>query len=157
MRIIGIKNVGKNFKFRWPKEQEIFDYFIDYEAIDHDGKHNIRVGFCKRQTYGKNRMKVVVWIDDYPYAEFLGADDFENSGEVLSEIKISDRREERILRYPDEPIPERYAQFNVVGLPLRVQGSGVHKAWAVVTSIADHKTLIDLAALRRLEKAIVRK
>jgi len=42
--------------------------------------------------------------------------------------------------------------FNIEGLPLRVQNSGVHRAWAVVANIADHKTLIALAALRRLER-----
>jgi hypothetical protein len=71
---------------------------------------------------------------------------------VLSEIKIPGDRGERILRYPEQPIPERYTPFNVVGLPLRVQGPGVRQAWAVVANIADHKTLIDLAALRKLER-----
>jgi hypothetical protein len=152
MRVVSVKNVGKNFEFQWPGGSETYDYFIEYEAIADDGKHNIRIGFCKREVYGKNRIRVVVWIDEYPHAEFLGADDFENSGEVLSEIKIPGDRGERILRYLEEPIPERYAPFNVVGLPLRVQGPGVHQAWAVVANIADHKTLIDLAALRKLER-----
>jgi len=154
MRIVKVKNVGKNFKFQWPTPvgSETYDYFIEYEAVAEDGKHDVRIGFCKREIYGKNRIKVVVWIDEYPHAEFLEADDFENSGEVLSEIKIPGDKGERILRYPEESIPERYAQFNVVGLPLRVQGPGVHKAWAVVANIADHKTLIDLAALKRLER-----
>ncbi|MCQ5373722.1 MAG: hypothetical protein NO515_01665 [Candidatus Methanomethylicia archaeon] len=152
MRVVSIKNVGKNFTYQWPDGQETFDFFIEYEATASDGKHDVRIGYCKREAYGKNRIRAVVWIDEHPHAEFLGADDFENSGEILSEIKIPGDIGERILRYPEEPIPERYAMFNFVGLPLRVQGPGVHKAWAVVANIADHKTLIDLAALRKLER-----
>ena len=48
--------------------------------------------------------------------------------------------------------PERYAIFNVVGLPLGVQGHDVHRPWAVVANIADHKMLISLATLGGLER-----
>jgi hypothetical protein len=42
--------------------------------------------------------------------------------------------------------------FRVEGLPIRVRNPGIHNAWAVVFNIADHKTLIALAMLRRLGK-----
>jgi hypothetical protein len=154
MRIIKVKNAGKKFPYPWPTPAgiETFDFFIEYETVAEDGKHDVRVGFCIREAYGKDRTRVVVWIDNQPHAEFVGADDFEISGEVLSEIKIPGDKGEKMLRYPDDPIPERYAAFNVVGLPLRIKERGVHSAWAVVANIADHKTLIDLAALKRLER-----
>ena len=152
MRIIGIKNMGKNFTYQWPECTETYDYFVEYTAMDEEGEHTVKIGFGRRHTYGRDRIRIVVWIDDHPHAEFLGADDFEQSGEVLSEIKVPGDVGERICRYPDESIPERYAMFNVVGLPLRVQNRGVHQAWAVVSNIADHKTLITLATLRRLER-----
>jgi len=152
MRIIKMKDAGRNFTYQWPEGTEAYDHFVEYEATAEDGKHNVKIGFGKRYTYGRERIRVVIWIDDHPHAEFLGVDDFENSGEVLSEIKVPGDVGERICRYPDEPIPERYAMFNVEGLPIRVQGPGVHNAWAVVTNIADHRTLTALAALRRLER-----
>jgi hypothetical protein len=40
----------------------------------------------------------------------------------------------------------------VLGLPSRVTGKGVHKAWAVIANISDHRTLSGLAALRRSER-----
>jgi hypothetical protein len=61
-------------------------------------------------------------MDEHPHAGFLRADDFQDSGKALSEIKILGNKGERILPYPEEPVPERYAMFNVVGLSLRVQG-----------------------------------
>jgi len=153
MHIIGLAGVRTKFEYQWPKEKETFDHVVEYKALAKDGKHSVWVGFCKRPVYGKDRIRVVVWIDGHPHAEFFGADDFDKSGEVLSEIKVPGRRGERICRYPDEPIPERYNMFNVVGLPVRVSDKGVHNAWAVVANIADHKTMIMLAALRRLERS----
>lgn len=154
MHIIRINDVGKDFTYQWPSSggKETFEYFIEYLARAEDGEHVVRVGFCKRFAYGKNRMRVVVWIDEYPHAEFLGGEDFEKSGDVLSEIKIPGKIGERICRFPEEPIPDRYAMFRIGGLPARVEGPKVHGAWAVVTNIANQKTMIALAALRRLER-----
>lgn len=152
MHIIKIKDAGRDYKYKWPESTETFDYFMEYITKAEDGEHDVKIGFGRRPTYGKDRIRVVIWIDGKPDAEFVGADDFEKSGEVLSEIKVPGNVGERICRYPDEPIPERYAMFNFEGLPLRVKGSGVHGAWAVVANISDHKTLILLAALRRLER-----
>lgn len=152
MHILRMKDAGRNFTYQWPEGRETYNYFVEYIAMDKDGEHDVKIGFGERHTYGKERIRIVLWIDGHPHAEFLGADDFEQSGEVLSEIKVPGDVGEPICKYPDETIPERYAMFNVEGLPLRVHGSGVHGAWAVVASIADHKTLIALAALRRLER-----
>jgi hypothetical protein len=112
----------------------------------------VRIGFGQRTVYDRSRKRVVVWIDGQPQAEFLGADDFERSGDLLCEIKVPGDIGERICRYPDEPIPERYSGLPVLGLSTRVTGPGVHKAWAVVANISDHRVLFALAALRRLER-----
>lgn len=93
-----------------------------------------------------------MWIDNHPQAEFLAADDFDHSGDVLSEIKVPGNAGERVCRYPEEPIPERYSGLPVVGLPTRVNAAGVRNAWAVLANIADHRVLFALAALRRLER-----
>ena len=75
-----------------------------------------------------------------------------SSIDVVSEIKVPGNAGERICRYPDEPIPERYSGLPVVGLPVRVSGPAVRNAWAVVANIADHRVLFALAALKRLER-----
>ena len=152
MRILRINDVGKDFTYQWPKDKETYDHFVEYIVMAEDGEHTVKIGFGRRPTYEKDRVRVVVWIDGHPEAEFFGGDDFGKSGEILSEIRIPGDTGERICRYPNEPIPERYAMFNVEGLPLRVQGPGIHGAWAVVANIGDHKALIALAGLRRLER-----
>ena len=101
-------------------------------------------------TYKKDRTRVVIWIDEYPEAEFVGADDFDLSGDLLSEIKV--RGGQEICKYGNDPVPARYAPFHVVDLKNRIRGKGVMNAWAVVANVADHKMMVALAALRRLEK-----
>lgn len=153
MKIVKIIGAGEEFTHKWPDGEETYDHFVEYEAKAEDGDHVVKIGFGKRDTYGmKDRIRVLVLIDGKVYAEFLGADDFEVSGEVLSEIKVPGNVGERICRYPEEAVPERYNMFNVEGLPLRVKGKGVHNSWAVVANIGDHKTLVALSGLRKLEK-----
>ena len=151
MQIVNITQVTPNYQFKWPKDTEDYPNSIEYRALADDGEHQIRIGFGSRHTYGRERTRVVVWIDNYPQAEFVGADDFNTSGEVLSEIIVPSDGSSRICRYPDEPIPERYTMFNTVGLPVRILAPGVHRAWAVAVNIADHKSMVAVAALRRLE------
>ena len=152
MQIIGIKDAGKNFVYKWPAEEIVYPFYVDYIGKDERGEHIIRVGFCKLFTYEKERWRAVIWIDNEPQAEFVAADDFDVSGELLSEIKLPGEKGERICKYPDEPVPARYTMFKIEGLPNRIQAPKVHNAWAVVANIADHKTLIALAVLKKLER-----
>lgn len=149
MRVLKVAGVGTGYPYKWGDGSvETYDYFVDYVAVGEDGEHQVRIGFGNRNVYRRDRVRIVVWIDGYPHAEFFGADDFDKSGEVLSVIKKGRKN----CRYSSEAIPERYTLFNVVGLRLRTKAKGVHDVWAVVANIADHKTLVTLAGLRRLEK-----
>lgn len=153
MKLVKIIGAGEEFTHKWPDSEETFDHFVEYEAKAENGDHIVKMGFGKRETYSMvDRIRVLVLIDGKVYAEFLGADDFEVSGEVLSEIKVPGNVGKRICRYPEEAVPERYNMFNVEGLPLRVNSKGVDGAWAVIANIGDHKTLAALAGLRKLEK-----
>jgi hypothetical protein len=151
MQVIELSGVGENYEYQFPDYLEKYEHYVDYIAIaeDRTKRHEVRIGFCSnRPTYGEDRIRVVVWIDKYPCAEFLGADDFEKSGEVLSVMKVGNKE----CGYDDKAIPERYTLFRAVGLKTRVSGSGVHNAWAIVANVADHKTMVTLAGLRKFEK-----
>ena len=153
MQLLDIQTVGKDYVYRWPSgNQEPYPHWIEYRAVGEEGDHRVRIGFGVRKTYGQERKRVVVWIDEHPQAEFLGADDFERSGDLLCEIKVPGESGERICRYLEEAIPERYSGLPVVGLRTRVSGPGVHNAWAAVANVADHRILFAVAALRRLER-----
>ena len=153
MQIVRVIQAGTGFSFQWPSgDVETYSTWVEYRARAEDGEHRIRIGFGKRPVWGQERERVVVWIDDYPHAEFFGADDFETSGEVLSDIWLRRADREVMCRYPDDAIPERYVPFSPVGLPTRVIAKGVRSSWAVVANVSDQNTMIALAALRRTER-----
>ena len=153
MQIVNILEAGSSYEYKWPDGYvEPYSARVDYQTTADDGQHRVRIAVGRREVYGRDRVRVVVFVDGYPHAEFLGADDFDASGDVLSEIKVEGERGLRMCRYPHEPLPERYSAFPVVGLVNRVLGTGVHNAWAVVANIADHRTMIGLAGLRAVER-----
>jgi len=153
MQLLDVCGTGTGYEFNWPDgSREMYQHWVEYRAVAPDGQHRIRIGFGRRLAYGRERRRLVVWLDEHPHAEFLGADDFEASGDVLSEIKVPGDCGERICRYRQEAVPERYSGLTIAGLPTRVTGPGVHGAWAVVANIADHATLCAVAALRRIER-----
>ena len=147
--------VRNNYNYAWPDgNEENFDLAVTYKAFSEAGNHNITIGYSYRNTYGRDRRRVVVWIDDYPHAEFLAADDFDKTGEVLSEIRFCEREDEsmRMCRYGDDAIPQRYSMFRTDSLKRRVSGDGVHDAWAIVSNISDHTTMSALAGMRKYER-----
>ena len=153
MQIERIVEAGDAYTYTWPGgDDEEYRAWVDYSARSEDGQHTVRIGFGTRKVWQKDRERVVIWIDGYPQAEFFGADDFDSSGEVLSDIWV--RREDRevMCRYPDDPIPERYSRFVTVGLPTRVSAKGLRNSWVIVANVSDHDQMIALAALRRLER-----
>ena len=46
MQVIKVESTGKNFEYNWPKDKEVYDYYIDYKAVAEDGDHLVRVGYC---------------------------------------------------------------------------------------------------------------
>jgi len=154
MQVLDILRVTDNYNFKWPGgDIEKFDSAITYKAFSNAGNHEMTIGYSCRNTYGNNRRRVVVWIDNYPYAEFLAADDFNITGEVLSEIRFSDDKGEskRMCRYASDAIPQRYSMFRVDSLKRRVTGERVHEAWVIVVNISDHITMLALAGMRKYE------
>jgi hypothetical protein len=152
MQLLDVIGAGKKYKYHWPVGSELFDHWIEYRAKTGRGTQTVRIGFGVRQTYGQDRRRVVVWLNGRPSAEFVGADDFDNSGDVLAEIRVPGQKGERMCRYPEDAVPERYAGLPIIGLPTRVSGSGVHQAWAVIANVSDHRMLVALGALRETER-----
>lgn len=149
MRALNIIQVGTNQTQTWPRgNRESFPNWIDYRAVAADGQHTVRLSFGIRPAHGRDRLRAIVWVDGHPHAQFFEADDFADSGELLSEIKDRGELGEVLCRYPEDPIPDGHAAFRVVGLLTWVAGKGVHNAWAVVANVADHQTMIDLAGLQ---------
>ena len=153
MQLLDIASAGTHYQHNWPDgTTESYLSWVEYQARSADGDHIVRVAFGDRVTYGRGRRRVLVLINDHPHAEYRGADDFDRTGDILSEIKVPGDVGERICRYPDEVVPERYGGLPIVGLPTRVSGPGVHSVWTVIANVSDHLTICAQAALRRAER-----
>jgi hypothetical protein len=153
MLLLDLQAAGTDYAYVWPDgNQEDYGQWIEYRALGPDAEHTVRIGFAIRPAYGSPRKRVVVWIDDHPQVEFVGADDFDRSGDVLTEIKVPGERGLRVCRYPDEKVPGSYTALAVVGMPTRITGPYVHRAWAVLANVGDHHTLAAAAELRQLDR-----
>lgn len=153
MRIQSCINKDKDFKYRWPDEVQEFSA-CEYKAAGEDGLHSVRIGVREKVKYGEKRKMVVVWIDGYPFTQFVGADDYDSSGEVVSEIKFFDSALGKFRRClcKKDGIPPQFADFKVVRMQDRVNAPGVPDVWAVVVGIRDHEQMAEYAGLRRQEK-----
>lgn len=154
MQILGLVGLGENFKYNFPDEEVTYPQWIEYLARDAFRDHSIRLGFRRENVFGADRVRVVVWIDNNPSAEFTGADDFTISGDVISVLRVAseDGPGERNVRYPDEPVPERYQLFNPSEFRSRIDADRAPYAWCVASNIADHRRLAIFAALRNFER-----
>ena len=155
MHILEIISMEKDFTHKWPGgEEQIFSNSIIYRVRASAGVQEYKIGYGEREAYEQIRKHIVVWINNKVQAEFNGADDFEITGEVLSEIRVPGKKRDRMCRYGQEVVPERYASLPVVALKSRIENA--HDAWAIVVNIADHRQMCLLAALRRIERSQVK-
>ncbi len=72
MQLLDIAGVGVDHIYKWPSgKEEPYPHWVEYRAAAVDGEQRVRIAFDMRSTYGRERRRVVVWIDNYPQAEFL--------------------------------------------------------------------------------------
>lgn len=144
MRIVGLSQVGIDYHHQFVRGGSLsFPAWIEYLARAEGRDHSVRIGFSFINRHRSDRVLAVVWIDGQVYAEFIGADDFYISGEILDSFDGQ--------RYPGTGIPDKYAAFNMVDFKTRVKNNS-QNVWAIVSNISDHQTMIALAAIRRIKR-----
>jgi hypothetical protein len=153
MATIDLIDAGSNYVHQWPHEEFTYPSWVKYSVTSTDGPHEVLLAFAQLATYGRTRRHIIAFVDGYPTAQFTGTDDFDATGDVVSEIRIQKPDGMSICRYPEDAVPIPYQPFNIVGLPIRIAQKGVHNAWAVQCNVSDHLHMIQVAMLRRLEKA----
>ena len=149
MQILAVSGTGKNYPYRWPDTIEEYNFWIDYLTREGDDEYIVRIGFGIRDVYSMARARVVAWVNGQPEAEFFGIDDYSKTGDLITEIKVDGNK---LCKYPDDPIPIEYSSFNVVGLPKVVDAKGIRNGWGVIANVADHKTIIHMAFLRKRQR-----
>jgi hypothetical protein len=122
---------------RWPKRADnpgdgIERYDRSFQSIypSEGHKSTVLVAFTHREAYGDWRRKAVVFVEGYPTLEFVGVDDYDTNHQLVSPIKLPDRKELK----PDLPIPSEYADMPVVVFNTLVTGPYSRKCQAVVVT-----------------------
>jgi hypothetical protein len=137
--------MGKPFKYTWPNEMveeydEAWESAIEYE----NGKIPAVIGFGNRESAGKQRRRAVVFMNGYPTVEFIGANDFNRTGMMVSVIK--DRNGKQVKS--KEALPAEYKTFVVGTFNKTVVGPYASGSLAVTAYRKDFTTMIRHALVR---------
>lgn len=98
------------FDFRWPEGIEHFDRGWDMEVHAAGQRFRVRHGIGKRPAYGRERVHSVTWVNGQPRVEGVEADDYEDTGGLVSVLKIGGRSHVR----DRSEIPAGYEGFPIV-------------------------------------------
>ncbi|MBB4762389.1 DUF6884 domain-containing protein [Amorphoplanes digitatis] len=121
------------FSHRWPDGPEEFDGGAALVVQNGVSRHHIRIGTGVRAAYGRDRRRMVVWVDGRPVAGGFGTDDHAHTRRLASTVKDADGRP----LGPADPLPVHYLGFPLVRLADVVTGPGPRDAMAVHLPEAD--------------------
>lgn len=107
---VGSTSELEPFDYRWPAGVEHFTHGWDYTVEAGDQSFRVRHGIGGRDVYGRFRVHSVTWIDGKPMVEGVAPDDYDDSGALLSLLRIAGRAHVRKLT----DLPLGYAGFTVV-------------------------------------------
>jgi excisionase family DNA binding protein len=133
------------FHFTWPNGKTE-EYAEAYEGTANDGnmQFEVKIGVCERPAAGMNRKRVTVFLNRRPTAEFVGADDFEESKRVASLIVLPNKKRLR----PNQTVPNEYRPFDLVRYNSVVKGPRAATTMAVLSQIDDVDTMVAHAVIR---------
>ncbi len=133
------------YQYQWPDGTvETYDA-VFYDVSFGDRRHSVIIGFTNREAFGRERRRVVIFVDDHPEAEFAGADDYDQTGHLVAMIRRPDGKFMDISSVHSE-----YA-----GLPVVEHSSCISRSLggrdgiaALVVTSDDHKTMIKHALIQ---------
>jgi excisionase family DNA binding protein len=133
------------FSYKWP-DGTIEKYPEAYEGnVKTDNAQiQVNVGIGERFAAGKNRKRVVVFLDRRPTVEFAGVDDFDTSRLIASVITIRNRKRLK----PGQRIPDEYRPFQLVRYNTVITGPRAMSAMGVLAKIDDFATMVSHALIR---------
>jgi uncharacterized HhH-GPD family protein len=98
------------FDFRWPTDHEHFGHGWEFTARTGGATFRVKHGIGGREVYGKYRVHTVTWLDNQPMVEGVAPDDYDESGALLSLLRIGGGSHVRELT----ELPVGYAGFTIV-------------------------------------------
>ena len=138
--------------YQWPEARERYSrYRVFMGTTRSEGVVHIGLGeTTRKKKWGRDRKYVVAFLSSgapqKPLAEFLAADDYKESRELVAVIRGSDGG--RRMYGPGDALPETYEGFRTQMYDDRVDYPGVwHKA-VVIAQEDDHATMLNHALIQ---------
>jgi hypothetical protein len=138
--------------YRWPDVVEHYDRYEVYRGeTEREGTVFISLGWTVRHgAWGTDRTYVVSFLSQRapqtPLAEFLAADDYPETGELIAIVRGRDGG--RKMYGPAEELPHAYAGFRTAVYRDRVQANGSWNKLAVVAAETDTDTILNHALIQ---------
>jgi hypothetical protein len=142
----------KGESYQWPEERDRYSrYRVFMGTTRSEGVVHIGLGeTIRKNKWGRNRKYVVAFLSSgspqKPLAEFLAADDYKETRELVAVIRGSDGG--RRMYGPGDALPEIYERFRTQMYDDRVDHAGV---WHKVVAVAredDHATMLNHALIQ---------
>lgn len=152
------------FRHRWPNGmEEAYAHAFEGRLVRGGATIYVRMGVGMRQTVGRERRRIVVFLAERPMggdgrpagrpvAEFVGTDDYQESGLVASLIKTAEGKEVRATA----ALPPGYAGFEIVPYSSVVTGPYSHSGLAIVLRDDDRAGMTRHALLRAQSMGLLR-
>lgn len=137
--------------YRWPELLEHYDRYEVYRGQTHrEGTVFISLGWAMRDRWGMDRRYVVSFLSQQapqaPLAEFLAADDYAETGELVAVIRGNGGGSK--MYGPTDDLPSAYSGFRIVTYRDRVQVKGSLNKRAVITAETDTDTILNHALIQ---------
>jgi hypothetical protein len=143
---------GEGESYRWPEERDHYSRYRVFMGVTRsEGVVHIGLGeTIRKKRWGRNRKYVVAFLSSgspqKPLAEFLAADDYKETRELVAVIRGSDGG--RRMYGPGDPLPEIYEGFRTQMYDDRVDHAGVWHKVVVVAREDDHATMLNHALIQ---------
>jgi hypothetical protein len=139
--------------YQWPEGRDRYSpYRVFMGTTRSEGVIHIGLGeTVRKKKWGRDRKYVVAFLSSgspqKPLAEFLAADDYAKSKELVAVIRGSDGG--RRMYGPGDPLPEIYTErFRTEMYDDRVEYPGVWKRVVAVAREDDHATMLNHAVIQ---------
>ena len=131
------------FSYHWPNGLVTYEQAYDGEVSINERRFYLQVGIRNRESFGRNRGRIVIFLDKYPVAEFVETDVDDSYVSLLpgSENPRSNLR-------PDQDIPREFRDFKTAIMVDLMDGPGVYKAQVAVIERTDINSMVKFAALK---------
>lgn len=142
----------ERFEFRWPDGTlEPYDEAFEGTAADGTQQVRVRLGLGDRPAAGADRRRAVVFVNERPLVEFVGADDFDRTRLMASLLKGPDNK---VVQVQDN-VPDEYRHLRVGQFRSVVTGPYASWGLAVIARDDDHETMVRHALNRAGYKGLL--